>query len=421
MENKQVFITNGDGIFKLENSSVKVVPKLDSAVYELQRDDRTGTLFLKHFKNTFEFPFQKYPLDEDFVKHVLARYPTMKKSMGILLNGIKGSGKSVIAKTIANELGLPVIIINRYYPGMAEFIADLPSPCTIFLDEFEKFVGNSSDSEYSESDSTHQLLSLMDGVYTGTLAHVFLLTTNTLDFDQNLLSRPGRILYIRSYKNLESQFIEHYVDANLQCPEYKEDLFKEIDRLNTVTIDCIKALVDEVNIMKVSPSKAREYLNIQSASSLLKALFLIDKPETCKSFSEFKSLVEKEEKAVSYHYMSGYGVMDHTTLEYAKEDADKSEIGESVSAENPTITNACMLETCGISFVTENVVPSAIKVGVPVTFDSVGSRAYYMPIEVHEGGKYILMDTREYGNKYIWFYFKNPEGEPYRLANSLTL
>lgn len=419
MENKQVFITNGDGIFKLENSSVRVIPKLESAVYELQRDERTGTLFLKHFKNTFEFSFQKYPLDEDFVKHVLARYPTMKKSMGILLNGVKGSGKSVIAKTIANELGLPVIIINRYYPGMAEFIADLPSPCTIFLDEFEKFVGNSSE-DYSESDSTHQLLSLMDGVYTGTLAHVFLLTTNTLDFDQNLLSRPGRILYIRSYKNLENQFIEHYVDANLQRPEYKEELFREIDRLNTVTIDCIKALVDEVNIMNVSPSKAREYLNIQSAASLLKTLFLIEKPETCRSFSEFKKLVEKEEKAVSYHCMSSSGVMDYTTLEYTKEDAD-SEMEKSTFEESPTtIKNESTLETCGIVFVTETIVPSDIKVGVPVTFDRTSSRVYYMPIEVHEGGKYILMDTREYGNKHIWFYFKNPEGEPYRLINSLA-
>lgn len=56
--------------------------------------------------------------------------------------------------------------------------------CIFFFDEYEKEFKNSSD-----------VLSFMDGTYNSIYRKVFLLTTNELNVDPNLLGRPSRIRY----------------------------------------------------------------------------------------------------------------------------------------------------------------------------------------------------------------------------------
>ena len=54
--------------------------------------------------------------------------------------------------------------------------------CIFFFDEYEKEFKSSSD-----------VLSFMDGTYNSIYRKVFLLTTNELNVDPNLLGRPSRI------------------------------------------------------------------------------------------------------------------------------------------------------------------------------------------------------------------------------------
>lgn len=78
---------------------------------------------------------------------------------GILISGIPGSGKSLMAKTAANKLGLPLISLDMgamrgSHHGESEnnlnralAIAESMSPCILWVDEIEKaFSGTSSNS-----------------------------------------------------------------------------------------------------------------------------------------------------------------------------------------------------------------------------------------------------------------------------------
>jgi hypothetical protein len=79
---------------------------------------------------------------------------------------------------------------------------------------------------------------------------LYILTTNQLTLNDNLLGRPGRIRYRFEFTNLLPQAIEEYLDDNL-LPEragQREKILEQIDLLEISTIDILKALVDEVNI-----------------------------------------------------------------------------------------------------------------------------------------------------------------------------
>lgn len=81
---------------------------------------------------------------------------------GILVSGIPGTGKSLIAKTISKQWGFPLLLMGNVldkYVGESEKrmkdalkVAERMAPCILMLDEIEKFfagVGGSSDSGVS--------------------------------------------------------------------------------------------------------------------------------------------------------------------------------------------------------------------------------------------------------------------------------
>ena len=88
---------------------------------------------------------------------------------------------------------------------------------------------------------------MIDGVY-NEKRKLYLLTTNNLYLDSNLLGRPGRICYIKQFGNLKPKAIKEYLNDNLNDKSKAEDVIKAVDTLEISTIDILKAIVDEVNI-----------------------------------------------------------------------------------------------------------------------------------------------------------------------------
>ena len=214
-----------------------------------------GQWYLERYADEFTFPFKIYGLETEFIDYVVKTYHSTTGNFGVLLNGVKGTGKTIVAKMIANRLNLPVVILKNmgedFNQDMLEFISSFNFDCIFFIDEFEK--------EFS--DQTGLLLKITDGVYTATNRRLFLMTTNKLEINHNFIGRPSRIRYVKNFGNLSLDVVNEYLDAELLYPDMKEEIIEYIDGLSISTIDILKSLVEEVNIHH-SLSMAKSVFNV---------------------------------------------------------------------------------------------------------------------------------------------------------------
>ena len=253
--NNKVWMIAGDTYSQVD-PNFKISEKLTPGIYNLEL-----TMFgwkLAKFADSFVFPYKLYNLENDFVNHVIKTYNNTDGNLGILLNGIKGTGKTVTAKVLANQLNLPVIVLKSMgdqNQSMIEYLSSINCDCILFMDEFEK--------NFSESDST--ILQIMDGVYNSSHRKVFLLTTNLMNINENLIGRPSRIRYVKHFGNLSLDTVNAYLDDALKCAAAREEILSYIDTLTISTIDILKTIVNEVNIHGMEGLKnAKAYFNVQT-------------------------------------------------------------------------------------------------------------------------------------------------------------
>lgn len=196
--------------------------------------------------------FKIYGLESKFIEHVMKTFNSTTRNLGMLFNGVKGTGKTVTAKIIANMMGLPIILVNSPYPGLANFIANISCPCVLLFDEFEKNFSK------EEGDDT-MLLSIMDGVFNSPYRRVFILTTNELSINDNFIGRPSRIRYRKSFGNLQPEVVIEYLNDNLNDKSRVKEIIEFIDTLEISTIDILKCIVEEVNIHNCPISEFKHF------------------------------------------------------------------------------------------------------------------------------------------------------------------
>lgn len=261
----KVFLKRGP-FYNQTEGNFTMSPTLDDGIYRIHYDPMTGEITLEKISDKFSFGFKLYGVDETLINHVLNTYNKQetKRNIGILLNGTKGTGKTVTAKVLCNRLGLPVIICDAPIPPLAKFLSSINHDCIFLFDEFEKnFALRDSDDNEAAGES---LLSIMDGVYNADHCHVFILTTNELRINDNLLSRPSRIRYVKSFGDvIDRKILELYIDDNLKYPEYKDEILDFIDTLTLATIDIVKAIVDEINIHNCHIDEFKNIFNVKEA------------------------------------------------------------------------------------------------------------------------------------------------------------
>lgn len=133
-------------------------------------------------------------------------------------------------------------------------------------DFYEVFIDSNTtrislEKNFSESDST--ILQIMDGVYNSKYRKVFLLTTNAMSINENMVGRPSRIRYVKKFENLDLKVVNEYLDDALEVPEARQDLLDFIDSLTISTIDILKTIVNEVNIHGIEGlRKAKSFFNV---------------------------------------------------------------------------------------------------------------------------------------------------------------
>src|SRR5687768_15668363 len=68
---------------------------LKRAIYTVELCPESGQLYLKLVANEFKFDFKIYGLEEHFINRVLKTYKNTTGNLGMILNGVKGTGKTI--------------------------------------------------------------------------------------------------------------------------------------------------------------------------------------------------------------------------------------------------------------------------------------------------------------------------------------
>jgi hypothetical protein len=227
-------------LYKLGNGQIKIgsvfgigekLSNLGSKNY-LIKVDKYGEYYLVETSD-FKLPSKIYG-DVSVTKRWLDSYNNnTHKNLGILLSGLKGSGKSILAQKLCVESKKPVLILTEAYYG-SDFIEFLSSPvfedCIIFIDEFEKI--------YPKDKMPIDLLSLFDGNFTTRL--IFLVTVNNINLvNEYMINRPGRIKYRKHYDNLEQSVIDEVLDDLLINKDHADSLLRQIRKLGIITFDIL--------------------------------------------------------------------------------------------------------------------------------------------------------------------------------------
>lgn len=232
---KVVFKPTTDGLdYELESGKV----------YTVDVDKWSDEITFK-IAPDFSMPKKIYETAEDsrFINKVLNYYNKSEEgTTGVMLSGLKGSGKTITAKNIALQSGLPIILIDKgFRPSLLiklfNRLTDVDA-CFMF-DEIDK-LGEDYDDDY--------LLKILDGANTSGKKLVLCTCNDPDDVSEYLKDRCSRIRYWREFDELSASMIQTILEDRLDDKKEVKTLTDFIiENFAVISFDNIASFVDEVN------------------------------------------------------------------------------------------------------------------------------------------------------------------------------
>ena len=254
MEKNNNFIKCGEQITPKPNG---MDYKLEAGkVYLLTSDRYSDELYLKE-DSDFQMPEKYYQsaADKRFVKKVINTFTkTDKLTTGVLLSGIKGSGKTLMAKYIAMNSNVPIIVVDKCVCAgdIESFFSRIETDTCVIFDELDKYW------------KTSYLLGFLDGVKPTGKKLVICTCNDEEEISEYLNDRCSRIRYKRDFKCLTVDAILGIL-TDMMDEEKAYDVASFIaDNLGVISYDNVIVFADEVkNNPEESLESILEDLNIE--------------------------------------------------------------------------------------------------------------------------------------------------------------
>lgn len=212
---------------------------VNGKVYNLKWDRYNGMSYFEE-DGSLSLPSKVYTIKSDdiFIKRVNTYFQkTSKLSTGVMLSGIKGTGKTVMAKVIAKNSNLPIIVVDEDYPTgrINDFFRKFETPVTIIFDEVDKHW------------DTEDLLGWLDGVQTNAKKLVLFTCNNEDRVNDYLKDRCSRVRYIRHFEaNDNARFLREILRDKGIAEDKIEDIYTFIvNNFGLLSIDNILSFIDE--------------------------------------------------------------------------------------------------------------------------------------------------------------------------------
>jgi hypothetical protein len=252
---KMIFITD---MFRLDS-------ELELGKVYSFNSDFDGNMWLNPAPS-LDLPAKVYDFEQDFRNQILTtlRHKGSNMNIGVLLEGYKGQGKSVIAKQLAIESGLPIVLINSKIALTANFnhfLSCIKQDYVLLIDEFEKLFHNEDNNSDKDKDHHGQnsFLSLFDGVNGLHNKRLVILTSNK-EIGDKFINRPSRIRYYKKFNFMNKKIFNAILKDKLKKKKYAKDLEDHLD-IPTCTIDILTTIIDEINIQDKPYSVFMNFFN----------------------------------------------------------------------------------------------------------------------------------------------------------------
>jgi len=181
---------------RVYDSSIESFDSLPAATYVVEFSPLSG-FSLRQVEDLAVGEERVYGSRQSKVDKVMRAWAASTRSLGVMLSGDKGQGKSLFLRMLARDAlasGLPVVRVTQSFEGIAAFIDSLGEALVVF-DEFEKvFPAGGRRGGESGTDEQAQFLGLFDG--TSSTRRMYCVTVNDLlSVSSYLVNRPGRFHY----------------------------------------------------------------------------------------------------------------------------------------------------------------------------------------------------------------------------------